>query len=242
VEEENIARGAVTVTASLDAGATWTPLAEGVDPPAGDEAGRYAGEVRFTMPSVETEKLLLRITAMDAAGNTGEVGTDPKRPITIRNSAEDGGRKAEEHYHRGVVLLRSSDPADRSRAIESFRRALIYRPDHAAAHHDLGLALEAASPTAAGGAEEALGHYRKACAAAPDDPRIAFGLVAALIRRAEAAANETAARPLLDEAEGVFRKVSWTRLVEATRDPEESGRLRRQYREWKERYFTRVPR
>ena len=43
---------------------------------------------------------------------------------------------------------------------------------------------------------------------------------------------------LLEEAEKLFRTISWTRLVDlADRDPEESARLLRQHREWKERYF-----
>ncbi len=61
----------------------------------------------------------------------------------------------------------------------------------------------------------------------------------ALIRRADARKGEPG-RSLLDEAEKVFRTVTWTRINElGDEDREESQRLRRLYREWKETYFSR---
>jgi len=66
--------------------------------------------------------------------------------------------------------------------------------------------------------------------------------VGALIRRAEAMKGDEG-KKLLDEAGRVFRKISWAGLIEvAGEDREESQRLRRQYREWKETYFNRAPR
>jgi hypothetical protein len=242
VEEQNPRVKSTSISSSLDGGATWTVLAEGLDP-APVEGSLARGEFALPIPRIESEKFLLKVEAQDAAGNVGEASTDPRKPIMIRDPGENLSRKADELYRRGVIQLRAADPAERTQAVESFRRALIYKPDHAAAHHDLACALdsEAAAGNAAAG-EEALLHFRKAHSLAGDDPRIAFGLVGALLARAQAATGD-GSRALFDEAEAVFKKVSWTRIVElGNEDREESQRLRRQYREWKEQHFNRIPR
>jgi tetratricopeptide (TPR) repeat protein len=243
VEEENLRPRSVAIASSLDRGATWTKLAEGLEPEPVGDGRRARGEFHLKLPSIESEGFLLKVTALDVAGNSGEALTDLERPITIRNPREDPGRKADENYRRGVLQLRSSDPSERRRALLSFRRALIYRPDHAAAHHDLAVALEAmgGAEGAAGGddSDEPLTHYRLASSAAPEDPRFAFSLVGALMKRAEAGSE--LADQLKEEAEAVFGRISWTRLVELE-DREESQRLRRQYRAWKSLYFNRAQR
>jgi hypothetical protein len=245
VDEENPGEKPVTIATSLDAGVTWTVLGEGLEPSPEGNGVRSAGSFELKLPSIESEDFRVRVTAVDAAGNSGEATAGASKPIVIRNPAEDGARKAEEHYRRGLVGRRSSDPVERTRAIESFRRAIAYQANHAAAHHDLAVCLEEeadARPAAAPAEDEALVHFRAAHAAAASDARIALDLVGALIRRAEASTGD-GGKKLLDEAGRVFRKISWAGLIEvAGEDREESQRLRRQYREWKETYFNKAPR
>jgi hypothetical protein len=243
-EEENPRARGVNVLSSLDGGATWTRIAEGLE--LATTAGkRLRGQFQCRLPSIESEKFLLKVQVTDAAGNVGEAATDAARAITIRNLRQDQNRIAEDHYRRGVLQYHSSDPAEKARSLESFRKALAYQSEHAAAHHDLAVALEAAQRRAdrrPDGADEALEHYRQAHAAAPDDPRFAFSLVSALLGRAEAVTGDDQ-KTLRAEAEKVFQKISWSRLVESTTDDRgESQRLRQQYREWKDLYFNRIPR
>ena len=246
VQEENVRAKPVTILSSLDGGTTWSLLAEGLEPTPEDDNGIQAtGEFRFRLPSIDSEKFLLKVQAVDAADNVGEVITDPLRPMTIRNLRDDQGRKAQEYYHRGLVLLRSADPGDRPRAVESLRRALAYQPDLASAHHDLAVVLESLAPeggmTPLGGAgDEALLHWRKAHNLVTEDPRYSFSLVEALLRRWELRKGDDK-EALFKEAESVFQSISWTRIAEmASEDKNESQRLRSRYKEWKVRYFNRL--
>ncbi|MGH9360453.1 MAG: hypothetical protein ACRD2T_00945, partial [Thermoanaerobaculia bacterium] len=244
VEEENPRRQAAAISSSLDGGTTWSVLAEGLEPEPSGDGPRFRGEFQLNLPAIQSESFLLKVEARDAAGNAGEASTGVAGAITIRDPREDPGVKADEHYRRGVVQSSSSDAAERRRAMESFRRAIAYKSEHAAAHHDLAVSLEAAAAESGspGAADKALAHYRKAHASEPGNPRYAFSLVATLLHRAEPAAGDPRAA-LRAEAESVFGRISWTKLVElAGEDREESQRLRRQYRQWKEQHFSKLVR
>ncbi len=248
VEDANLQPDSVLIASSLDGGRTWVSLAEGLHPEEVlDDGWRRRGVFSMNLPRISSENFLIRVDTADRAGNTAEARTDLSRAITIRGAQEDPNEKAEEIYRRGVLQFNSTDPTERQRAIESFRRALLYVPDHAAANHDLGAALEqlrGASPAALGGpnAEDPVALYRRAYTAASSQPRYAFSLVAALLKRAEGGGGEPNG-PLRREAEKVFEAISWSRLVEiADQDRDESHRLRKLYRLWKDRYFNRLPR
>jgi len=248
VEDANLQPDSVSIASSLDGGRNWVALAEGLHPEEVLDSGwRRRGVFPMNLPRISSESFLIRVTAADRAGNTTEAQTDLQHAITIRSGQENPSEKAEEIYRRGVVQFNSTDPSERLRSIASFRRALIYVPDHAAANHDLAAALEQlqpATPAIPGtrAAEDPIALYRLAYTASSREPRYAFSLVAALLKRAESAGGEPNG-PLRREAEDVFESISWTRLVEiADQDREESQRLRKLYRLWKDRYFNRLSR
>ena len=251
VEEENPATAAaVTLYTSLDGGANWTEIAKGLEPvPVG--GGRlFQGDFRFTLPAVDSERFLVKAVAKDAAGNEGETSTEPARAITIRNPTQDPRQRAEDHYRRGLAQARSDDAVVRLQSLDSFRRALVYNPQHFGAHYDLARALEATQslqPDVPADAivRDALEHLRQAQLLKPEDPRVAFQLVESLLKQAElksgTAAASPAAEPLIREAERIFRQTSLERLAELySEDIDEYKRLRALSRQWKEKHFNRL--
>ncbi len=169
VRDRNLPPRSVALQYSLDDGASWQTLADGltVQP---NKPFTY----KWTLPRITCPSFLLRARAVDAVGRTG-IGTYPG-PIHIRDKQADAVVDAAALRRRGELALSLGTDKGLKAALNLLKTAVGFAPNDPEAREALARAL-----LAAGKRTEALIHLRKAVELRPSEVSYRLELVEQLI-------------------------------------------------------------
>ncbi|MCI0650487.1 MAG: hypothetical protein L0Z55_01240 [Planctomycetes bacterium] len=193
ITEEHLAPGGCRLEVSIDDGATWLLLQDGL--PSRDGRGVFT----WRPPLIEVERLLFRLTARDLAANATAI-TSRTRFVLLNPAAEAKSTSAELHA-RALALAGRGDSESLALAIEKLDVAIQYDERNAAAWHDRGVLY-----TMLGDHALALADYLEAARRTPGDLGFKMSTVQGHLNLHRSEANHP--REHFDAARDLFASVS----------------------------------